>query len=81
MTWNHMDNTYFLPASYMKHVIGTYSSVTDAVICMKNPSHSESYTVIDLVLITVLVILIFIIMSDKTYLQTNVSEVHMAPTS
>ena len=78
MTWNHMDNTYFLPASYMKHVIGTYSSVTDAVIWMRNPSHSESYTVIDLVLITVLVILIFIIMSDKTYLQTNVSEVHMA---
>ena len=73
-----MDNTYFLPASYMKHVIGTYSSVTDAVICMKNPSHSESYTVIDLILITVRVILIFIIMSEKTYLPTNVSKVHMA---
>ena len=47
----------------MKHVIGTYSSVTDAVICIKNLSHFESYTVIELVLITVLVILIFILMS------------------
>ena len=51
--------------------------MTDAVICMKNPSPSESYTVIDLVLITVFVILIFILMSEKTYLPTNVSEVHM----
>ena len=34
--WNQKDNIYFLPASYMEHMIGTYSSVTDAVIYMKS---------------------------------------------
>ena len=36
MAWNHMDNTYFFPASYLEHMIGRYSSVTDAVICIKS---------------------------------------------
>ena len=33
--WNHKDNAYFLPASYLEHMISTYSTVTDAVICRK----------------------------------------------
>ena len=44
----------------------------------ENPSHSESNTVSDLVIIKVRVTLIFIIMSEVNKLPTDVSEVHIA---
>ena len=65
-----------LPASYPKHMIGTYSSLTDAVICIKIhriPSHIYCNQ------LSVRVTLIYFyhhVWVNK--LPANVSEVHLA---
>ena len=62
----------------MKHVIGTYSSVTDAVICMKNPIYFRVVYCNWVSTYYCTCYSYFILMSEKTYLPTHVSEVHMA---
>ena len=53
-------------------MIGTYSSVTDAVICIK---HSESYTVINLVIMCCFYVH-HIRVNKLLLFATDVSEVH-----